>query len=169
NDFKARVGRSYWDIFRDNILNLFNLIFGALLVVVFLFRDYGTFFFAGFSVVTNSFLGMIQEALAKRQLDRLAALAADDIKVWRDGQLTSISPLQIVKDDVIPIQPGMRIPVDGVLLHSDALEMDESQLTGESDAVLKNEGDPIVSGSFCIAGSGTMVATQVGRHSSINR
>ncbi|MCK6579055.1 MAG: HAD-IC family P-type ATPase [Anaerolineae bacterium] len=169
NDFKARVGRSYWDIFRDNILNLFNLIFGALLVVVFLFRDYGTFFFAGFSVVTNSFLGMIQEALAKRQLDRLAALAADDIKVWRDGQLASISPLQLVKDDVIPIQPGMRIPVDGVLLHSDALEMDESQLTGESDAVLKNEGDPVVSGSFCIAGSGTMVATQVGRHSSINR
>ncbi|MBK8021726.1 MAG: HAD-IC family P-type ATPase [Chloroflexi bacterium] len=169
NDFRARVGRSYWDIFRDNILNLFNLIFGTLLVIVFLFRDYGTFFFAGFSVVTNSFLGMIQEALAKRQLDRLAALAADDIRVWRDGRLVSISPLALVKDDIIPIQPGMRIPVDGALVHGDALEMDESQLTGESDAVLKNEGDPIVSGSFCIAGSGTMVATRVGRHSTINQ
>lgn len=169
NDFQPRVGRSYWDIFRDNILNLFNLIFGALLIVVFQFKDYATFAFAGFSVFTNSFLGMIQEAFAKRQLDRLAAQALNDIHVWRDGQLTKISSRQVVKDDVIPIEPGDRIVVDGTLLSSDALEMDESQLTGESDAVLKNEGDPVVSGSFCIAGTGVMVATRVGKDSTINR
>ncbi|MDZ4768901.1 MAG: HAD-IC family P-type ATPase [Chloroflexota bacterium] len=169
NDYRARVGRSYWDIFRDNILNLFNLIFFALLVAVFLFRDYATFIFAGFSVVTNSFLGMIQEALAKRQLDRLAAEALSDIAVWRDGQLVTISAMQLVKDDVIPIAPGDRIAVDGVMLHSDALEIDESQLTGESDAVVKENGDPVTSGSFCIAGSGTMVATRVGRHSTLNQ
>src|SRR5690606_27820886 len=122
------------------------------------FRDYGTFIFAGFSVFTNSFLGMIQEALAKRQLDRLAALALSDVTVIRDGTPTMISSMQIVKDDVIPIQPGDRIVVDGTLLKSDALEMDESQLTGESDAVLKNKGDQVVSGSFCIAGSGVMIA-----------
>jgi cation-transporting ATPase E len=169
NDYRARVGRTYWDIFRDNILNLFNLIFGTLLVVVFLFQDYGTFIFAGFSVFTNSFLGMIQEALAKRQLDRLAAQAASDVTVIREGRHMPIPAEQIVVDDLIAIAPGDRLAVDGAIVVSDALEMDESQLTGESDAVPKEPGDVVASGSFCIAGSGIMRATRVGRHSTINQ
>ncbi len=169
NDYQARVGRSYWDIVRDNVLNVFNIVLFSLLVVVLLFADYATVLFAGFSVVTNSFLGMIQEISAKRKLDQLAALAAHDVQVWRDGKLVSVPIAAIVKDDVIPIEPGDRLVVDGQVIESDALEMDEAQLTGESDAVLKEEDDPVYSGSFCIAGSGTMVATRVGKDSTINR
>lgn len=169
NDFKARVGRSYWEIARDNIFNVFNIVLFSLLLVVLLFRDYATVVFAGFSVVTNSFLGMIQEISAKRKLDQLAALAAHEVRVWRDGALVTVPIHKIVKDDVIPIEPGERLVVDGRVLESDALEMDESQLTGESDAVLKDADDQVFSGSFCIAGSGVMVATRVGRESTINR
>jgi cation-transporting P-type ATPase E len=169
NDFEARVGRTYWQIFRDNIFNLFNVILFTLLLIVLISRDYATVFFAGFSVVTNSFLGMIQEISAKRKLDQMASLAAQQARVWRDGQLQTIPIKQIVLDDVIELEPGDRIVVDGVVLNSDALEVDESQLTGESDAVLKNTGDPVSSGSFCIAGSGLMVATKVGRDSTLNK
>jgi len=169
NDFQARVGRSYWEIVRDNILNLFNLVLFSLLVVVLLFGDYATVLFAGFSVVTNSFLGMLQEISAKRKLDQLAALAAHEVPVWRDGTLITVSIRALVKDDVIPIEPGDRLVVDGRVIQSDALEMDESQLTGESDAVMKDSGDQVYSGSFCIAGSGMLVATRVGKDSTINR
>lgn len=169
NAYQPRVGRSYWDIVRDNILNLFNLVMFSLLLVVLLFGDYATVFFAGFSVVTNSLLGMFQEMGAKRKLDQLAALSAPEIPVWRDGKLIQVKIREIVKDDVIPLVPGDRLVVDGQVLVSDALEMDESQLTGESDAVMKEVGDPVYSGSFCIAGSGTMVATTVGKESTINR
>jgi cation-transporting P-type ATPase E len=169
NDYKARVGRSYWEIVRDNLLNLFNIILFTLLIIVALFRDYTTVFFAGFSVVTNSFLGMIQEISAKRKLDKLAALAAQDVLVWRDGKLVKVPIAQIVKDDVMPIEPGDRLVVDGHVLESDALEMDESHLTGESDAVLKDVDDKLYSGSYCIAGSGLMVATAVGKDSTISR
>ncbi len=169
NDFKARVGRTYWQIVRDNLLNLFNLVLFTLLFIVIWLQDYSTAFFAGFSVVTNSFLGMIQEISAKRKLDRLAALAAREARVWRDGQLATILIGHIVKDDVLPIEPGDRLVVDGRVLHSDALEMDESHLTGESDAVLKEPGNEVFSGSYCVAGAGVMVATAVGRHSTINR
>ena len=163
NAYQSRVGRTYWEIVRDNLLNLFNIVLGVLLIAVLLFHDYSTVIFAGFSVVTNSFLGMIQEIFAKRKLDALAALSLSDVRVWRDGKLTTISIRAIVKDDVIPLEPGDKIVVDGKILHSDALEIDELQLTGESDAVMKNEGDPVYSGSFCIAGSGVMVATTVGK------
>lgn len=169
NAFKARVGRSYWDIFRDNVLNLFNVVLFSLLMVVLWFGDYGTVFFAGFSVVTNSFLGMLQEISAKRKLDQLAALSEPEVRVWRDGKLTTVNMHDVVKDDVIPLEPGDKIVVDGTVLESDSLEMDESQLTGESDAVLKDVGDPVSSGSFSIAGSGTMIATVVGKDSTINK
>jgi cation-transporting ATPase E len=169
NAFKARVGRSYWQIVRDNVLNLFNIVLGLLLLVVVIMGDYSTAIFAGFSVVTNSILGMFQEISAKRKLDQLAALAAKDIPVWRDGQLTAVPIHSLVKDDVIPLQPGDRLVVDGLIIQSDALEMDESQLTGESDAILKEVDHPVYSGSFCIAGSGAMVATQVGKDSTINK
>jgi cation-transporting P-type ATPase E len=149
NAFKARVGRSYWQILRDNILNIFNIVFFLLMIVVFALQDYSTAIFAGFSVVTNSVLGMFQEISAKRKLDQLAALAAKDILVWRDGKVVGVPIHDIVKDDVLPIEPGDRLVVDGCILHSDSLEMDESQLTGESDAVFKEIDSEVHSGSFC--------------------
>jgi cation-transporting P-type ATPase E len=169
NAYKPHVGRSYWDIVRDNLLNLFNIVLFTLLVVVLFFRDYATVFFAGFSVVTNSLLGMFQEMSAKRKLDQLAALQVKEARVWRDGKLIPLPINQIVCEDVIAIEPGERIVVDGMVLHSDALEIDESQLTGESDSVLKDKGDKVFSGSFCVAGVGVMQATEVGRLSTINK
>lgn len=169
NAYKARVGRTYWQIVRDNVLNLFNIVLFTLLVIVLILQDYSTVLFAGFSVVTNSILGMLQEISAKRKLDKLAAQAAQDVSVWRDGRLVFVPEQALVKDDVIPVQPGDRLVVDGRILVSSALEMDESQLTGESDAVFKDEGDEVFSGSFCIAGAGLMVATRVGRESTINQ
>ena len=74
---------------------------------------------------------------------------------------------EIVLDDVLMIEPGSKVVVDGVVLHSDALEMDESLLTGESDAVFKQAGQEVFSGSFCIAGAGTMRATRVGRDTAL--
>ena len=169
NRFQARVGRTYWRIFTDNILNLFNIVLFSLLLIVVLFGDYSTALFAGFSVVTNSFLGMLQEMRAKRKLDQLAALSARKVLVWRAGELLRLSADDVVQDDLLEIRPGERIAVDGLCIESDALEMDESQLTGEADAVHKLPDDELHSGSFCLAGSGRMRATRVGRESSINQ
>lgn len=169
NNYQPRVGRTYWQIVRENIFNVFNLILFPLLGVIVSFGEYAVAFFAGFSVVTNALLGTIQEIIAKRRLDRLAALAEQRVLVYRDGALTRVPMRQLVKDDVIPIAPGDRLVVDGRVLEADALEMDESHLTGESDSVLKEVGDEVHSGSFCLAGTGLMVATRVGRESTINR
>jgi cation-transporting ATPase E len=169
NNYEARVNRSYWDIFRDNVLNLFNIVLFSLLAVVFVMKDYGTIVFAGFSVFFNTFLGMIQEMSAKRRLDGLAALSVQKAIVWRDGKRQEIPNREVVKDDILELEPGTKAVVDGVVLQSDALEMDESLLTGESDAVFKDVGAEILSGSFCTAGKGMMKATRVGAESNINR
>ena len=169
NDFEARVGRSYWDIFRDNVLNLFNIVLGSLLVGVIALGDYATAFFAGFSVVSNTFFGMIQEFNAKRQLDRLAAMAEQTVRCRRDGGWVEVPMRGVVIDEIIGIEPGDRLVVDGLIVKADSLEMDESHLTGESDAVHKAVDDEVLSGSFCTAGTGIMRATRVGAASHINQ
>ena len=169
NDFDARVGRSYWDIFRDNVLNLFNIVLGSLLIIVVLLQDYATAFFAGFSVVSNTFFGMIQEFHAKRKLDKLAALSEQAVPCLRDGDWVDVPMRRVVKDEMIRIEPGDRLVVDGEIVRSDSLEMDESLLTGESDAIPKESGDEVFSGSFCTAGAGVMRATRVGAESNVNR
>ena len=116
NDFEARVGRSYWDIFRENVLNLFNIVLGGMLVVVIVMGDYATAFFAGFSVVSNTFFGMIQEFNAKRQLDRLAALAEQSVPCLRDGDWIDVPMRHVVVDEIIRIEPGDRLVVDGEIV-----------------------------------------------------
>ena len=70
---------------------------------------------------------------------------------------------EVVLGDVIELGPGDKIIVDGEVLESDGLEIDESLLTGEADPVLKKPGEPVMSGSFVVAGGGAFTATKVGR------
>ncbi|MFW5748779.1 MAG: HAD-IC family P-type ATPase [Chloroflexota bacterium] len=169
NRFKARSGRTYLQIIQQNLFNIFNLLLFTMLLIVLISGDFWTVLFAGFSVVTNSLIGTIQEINAKRKLDELANLAPKEVHVVRDGQVMTIDHQEVVLDDVIYIQPGDRLVVDGQVIASDSMEIDESHLTGESDPVYKSSEDAIVSGSFCVAGTGYMVATRIGAESTVNR
>ena len=169
NDYKACVSRSYRDIIRENVFSLFNIVLFTLLFIVLFLGDYGTFVFAGISVFMNAFLGAIQEINAKKRLEKLASLTVQKTVVVRNGQTQEILMRDVVKDDVLVLEPGTKAVVDGVILSSDSLEMDEALLTGESDAVFKDVGSEIFSGSFCIAGTGLMKATRVGANSNVNQ
>src|SRR5690606_36056395 len=67
-----------------------------------------------------------------------------------------------VADEVLELQPGDQIVVDGKVLVSHRLEANESLLTGESDPVVKETDDEVMSGSFVAAGSGFYRATRIG-------
>ena len=80
--------------------------------------------------------------------------------------MTEIVPSGIVLDDVIELGQGDKVVVDGVVVEADGLEIDESLLTGEADPVHKVVGEPVMSGSFAVAGNGAFRATKVGREAS---
>jgi cation-transporting ATPase E len=169
NAFKVQVGRTYWEILRDNLFNVFNFVLATLGIAMIIFQDYLNLLFASFSVVMNSIIGLVQEIAAKRALDRLAALSMQQVKVWRDGKLTEVPLSEVVKDDLLPLEAGDKVVVDGVVVAADSLELNEALLTGESDAVLKEVGAKLYSGSFVVAGAGLMRATAVGAASTINK
>ncbi|ROV66645.1 HAD-IC family P-type ATPase [Streptomyces globisporus] len=162
NDVPVRSSRSLTEIVRANVLTRFNLIIGVLWVIMLFVAPIQDSLF-GFVIVANTGIGIIQEWRAKKTLDSLAVIGEAKPTVRRDGVAAEISTNEIVLGDVIELGPGDKVVVDGVVAEADSLEVDESLLTGEADPVLKRPGDPVMSGSFVVAGGGAFTATKVGR------
>ncbi|MFJ6510503.1 HAD-IC family P-type ATPase [Streptomyces sp. NPDC091406] len=162
NDVPVRSSRSLTEIVRANVLTRFNLIIGVLWVIMLFVAPIQDSLF-GFVIVANTGIGIIQEWRAKKTLDSLAVIGEAKPTVRRDGVAAEISTHEIVLGDVIELGPGDKAVVDGVVAEADSLEVDESLLTGEADPVLKRPGDPVMSGSFVVAGGGAFTATKVGR------
>ena len=103
-------------------------------------------------VVLNIVIGVFQEIRAKRSVDKLALLAARPVRVRRDGEVAEIPIEQVVLDDVVLLAHGDQVPADATCIFGSAT-VDESLLTGESDAILKTSGDELLSGSYVISGA----------------
>jgi len=163
-----RGSRSFADIVWSNTFTLFNLILIVLLIPLAMFGLWGDMLFGGV-LVANMAIGIIQETRAKRALDRLALLVAPHGRVLRDGEPVDLAIAQIVPGDVVLLEPGDQVVADGELVTATALSLDESVLTGESDAVAKEAGDQVLSGAFCVVGSGAYRVTAVGADSFAER
>lgn len=162
NDVPRGPSRTFKDIFLANLVTRFNILLTAVLgVVIFVAPIQDALF--GVVLVVNTAIGIIQELRAKATLDRLALLSAPKARVLRSGRVKDVGVDQVVLDDVLELRPGDQVVVDGQVLTSDGLEVNESLLTGESEPVLKRPGDECLSGSFVDAGIGRYVATKVGR------
>ena len=153
--------RSLGDIVRSNVLTRFNALISALAVVVLVVGSPRDALFA-VVMVFNAVIGIAQELRSKRTLDRLSVIAAPRLTVVRDGAPTVVDRTAVVLDDVVVLAPGDQLVVDGTIGEAGQLSIDESLLTGEADAVAKSPGDAALSGSFVVAGSGTMRTTAVG-------
>ncbi|NUR66214.1 MAG: cation-translocating P-type ATPase, partial [Streptomyces sp.] len=162
NDVPVRSSRSLAEIVRANVFTRFNAIIGVLWLVMLFVAPFQDSLF-GYVIIANTGIGIIQEWRAKKTLDSLAVIGEAKPTVRRDGEALEVSTSEIVLDDLIEIGPGDKAVVDGVCVEADGLEIDESLLTGEADPVVKRPGDPIMSGSFVVAGGGAFQATKVGR------
>ncbi|WP_055077360.1 HAD-IC family P-type ATPase [Pseudanabaena sp. 'Roaring Creek'] len=165
NTIVLRSSRTYQDIFKENVFTLFNVTFGVILVLMMVLGQITDALFSGFSVFMNILVGVAQEIQAKLTLDKLALLSVQKVKVRRNGESQEIPVGELVRDDLIELNPGDRAPVDGPVLVSQNVEMDESLLTGESDPVAKQIDDIVLSGSFCLAGSCVFRANKIGNES----
>jgi len=162
NDVPVRASRSTWDIVRGNVFTRINAILLVLFAII-VSTGYWLDGMFGLLIVANSVTGLVQELRAKRTLDRLTIVGQARPRVRRDGVSTDVAPNEIVADDVIEMGAGDQIVVDGEVIAGEALEVDESLLTGEADPIVKTPGQAVLSGSFVVAGNGLYRATKVGR------
>lgn len=169
NASSFRPSRTYWDIVNTNLFNLFNNILFVIGFALIALGQYNDAFTSVGQGLVNAIIGTIQEISAKRKLDKIALLTRTKVRVVRDNTLQLIDPAHLVKDDIVFVQQGDQIVVDGTVLADGRLEMDESLLTGEPDLVVKLPGDVLLSGSFCVNGTAYYVAERVGSASYANK
>ena len=121
-------------------------------------------------ILTLITLGKFFEARSKGEtkasLKNLMNLAPEKSRVIRDNKEVEIPTEDILKDDIILIRPGERIPVDGKIIEGSSL-VDEAAITGESIPVSKNVGDSVISATMNIQGSFKFKATRVGEDTTL--
>ena len=164
NRTTSHTERSVGQIVRANVFTPVNGIMVTLFVLILAAGYWRDALFIGV-VVANSIIGIAQELSARRELARLRVLSAPRATVVRNGVAAEIAADEVVIDDLLELRPGDQLVVDGEVVATEGLEIDESLLTGESDPLPKDVGDPARSGSFVVAGSGRCIATAVGEDS----
>src|SRR5215469_3505576 len=164
NEQGRQPTRTVAQILRANVLTRFNAILLGLFVIILIVGPVQDGLF-GLVLIANSGIGILQELRAKRTLDRLSVLNAPSARAVRDGEVAVIPAGQVVLDDVLELQQGDQLVVDGQILTETGLETDESLLSGEADPIAKEPGDEVLSGSFVVAGTGVITATKVGPQS----
>ena len=159
--------RSYVSIVVENTFTFINdVLFLLAVALVFVGRAFDAL--VSLSVIgTNIVVAIVQEIRAKQTLDKIAILAQPTATVRRGGVEQIVKPEELVLGDLVQLGPGDQIVLDGRLLTGE-VEVDESQLTGESDAIHKSAGENVSSGSFCMSGSGWYEVTAVGEASFAN-
>lgn len=172
NKPKHQHVKSNAEIFISNAFNVFNMINLAVIsfLLYFYFDAQDTRLLldsVGIITVTlaNTLIAIVQETKASRTLEKMDLLKNQEVTVIREGQKHSINKHDIVKDDVLLLNKGDQVVVDGKVLDARLLEIDESLLTGESHAINKKTGDKLLSGSFCLYGSAYYQAEHVGQES----
>jgi cation-transporting P-type ATPase E len=157
--------RTAAQIVRANVLTPINLIIGVMLVLVFISNGISPDMLFGGVIVSNSVIGIVQELRARAALERLAVLTEPTACVVRDGEQVELGVEEVVADDLLVLAPGAQVVVDGTVVASGGLELNESLLTGESDPVHKPVDAEVLSGSFVSSGHGTYCATRIGADS----
>lgn len=156
---QARITKSRGKIIGDNLFTLFNFLNFLIAALLFAVGAYSNMLFIAI-IIRNIVIGIAQELKAKKLVDELSILNRPSVRVRRNEKEVSIALEEIVKDDLMILSGGDQIVNDGVIAAGE-LEVNESLLTGESDAIIKNVNDALFSGSFVISGKALARVTHV--------
>ena len=153
--------KSFLQILKSNVCTLFNLLnFVLFILTITLGKSFKNSTFIGPAVI-NLIIGIVQEVKAKHTIDKLNLISAPKVTVIRDGAETEIKTPDIVLDDLMVLSSGNQICSDSVVLEG-TCEVNESLITGESDPIVKKEGDELLSGSYLVSGKVKAKVVHVG-------
>ena len=145
NSLPRQPSPTWWQVLGRQFKSPLIYILVVAAVVSTFIGDFTDAIFIGMVLLLNAIIGGIQEWRAEQSAQALQKLLQFHTTVERDGELLEIDAEQVALGDVIWLESGNRVPADIRLLMTHGLEVDESLLTGESLAVLK---DPAWSGTL---------------------
>jgi len=134
----------------------------AAALVSLLIQEFSDAIFISAVLLLNAVIGTVQEFSAQRSADALQKMMIMQVRVLREGDAYEINSEEVVPGDIVLLESGERVPADMRILESHNLEIDESLLSGESIAVIKNAGvvlenDAVLGDRLNMAFAGSLV------------
>ncbi|PPJ64711.1 cation-translocating P-type ATPase [Cuspidothrix issatschenkoi] len=196
NELEENGGRSPWQILLDQFTNIMLLM---LIAVAFISGFLDLMALSGGTlkdgevpfkdtiaimaiVILNGILGYVQESRAEQALAALKKLSSPLVRVLRDGKLSEVAAKELVPGDVMLLESGVQIAADGRLIEQSNLQVRESALTGEAEAVNKQAiltlpedtslGDRLNSvfqGTEVLQGRGKVLVTNTGMRTELGK
>ena len=161
NVTNEKNGKSYLRIVTSNLFTFFNMVWAIVAIVLVACNSLSNLTFLAV-IIPNVLIAIIQESRAKRTVEKISVTTDPKAQVVRDGVLTLIDAKEIVLGDVIKIEMGNQVLSDSVVI-SGIAEANESMLTGESNAIRKEEGATLLAGSYLVSGSVFAKVVKVGK------
>ncbi len=162
-----QITKTKSQIIRENLFTLFNFLNFLIAALLFAVGAYSNMLFIAI-IILNIVIGIAQELKAKKLVDELSILNRPTVTLIRDGKEMQASLEEVVRDDLMVLSSGSQICNDGIVMEG-TLEVNESLLTGESDAVVKEKGAELLSGSSVISGRACARVSHVGNENYASR
>ena len=157
-------------IILSNIFTFFNLLNFAIAAWIISVKGFEAWKYIFFVVIVtaNLVISIVQEIRSKTIIDKLSILSAPNAVILRDGDVYDIPVTDVVLDDILCLESGNQIASDSILVEG-GIEVNESLLTGESDAISKKPGDILYAGSFVVSGRCKARVERVGKDNYIEK
>ena len=121
------------------------------------------------AVLLNVIMGFIQEYRSMRAVESLKGLITKTAVVKRDNEINEINAEELTIGDIVILEEGLKVPADLELIETKRLSCDESNLTGESEAVKKEANDTLYMDSNILSGNAVGVVKAIGMQTEIGK
>lgn len=167
NNTKVKTSKTYHSIFFKNIFTFFNMLWLMIAIALICVGSYKDLIFI-FIIVANTAIAIVQEIRAKIAVEKLSIVTVPMVKTMRDGKLIETNAEKLLLDDIIILQSGNQIPSDCIIVNG-KVDVNESLLTGESNAIERSEGSHLLAGSFIVSGECFARVDKIGSDNYINQ
>ncbi len=159
---------SILSIILRNLLTFFNIMYIAIFILLVSAGVPISNYLFVLIVLSNLAIGTFLEIKSKLTIDKLKLLSESPVKVVRDGKEQEVKKEELVIDDIVILSAGKEIASDLILVDG-SIEVNESQLTGESVSIHKEIGDTLYSGSIVVSGNCYAKVERVGSDNEIEK
>jgi len=145
-----------------------DLLAGVALVFSLISKQWVSAVFINLMLTSARILTSYRETRSRRAIESLLKLKPEKAKIEINGKLTEVALDRVKKGDLVVVELGANIPVDGVIEKGQA-EIDQSSLTGESMPVAKKKGDRVLSSTIVVSGNLAVRAEKIGEETTLQK